>query len=53
MGNNIDADIKDPYVCISGNDEDCWFEYDYSEIMNNRTEQMTESGMIPSSGPNP
>lgn len=45
--------MRDPTACISGNDDDCFIENDYNELMNNRTASIAESGEIPSSGPNP
>jgi hypothetical protein len=53
LGNNVAANVRDPTVCIAGEDADCWFETDYNDIMNNRTTSLTETGLIPSSGPNP
>jgi len=35
LGNNVNAGVRDPTVCISGNDEDCVFDYDFNDLMNN------------------
>jgi len=53
VGANVQAEVRDPSVCISGFDEDCHFEPDFTEIMNNRTTSIVETGEIPASGPNP
>ena len=53
VGSNVAANVRDPTVCIAGEDEDCWFEPDYNDIMNNRTTSIAETGEIPASGPNP
>jgi hypothetical protein len=37
IGNNASAGMKDPTVCISGDEEDCIFGPDYSDLMNNMT----------------
>jgi len=53
LGNNVEAGMRDPTVCISGNDEDCFFEPDYNDIMNNQTAPITETGVIPCEAPAP
>jgi hypothetical protein len=53
LGNNVEAGMRDPTVCISGNDDDCFFAPDYNDIMNNKTTSYTETGEIPCEGNNP
>jgi len=51
IGANYEGGIADPTVCVSGN-EDCVFD-DFNEIMYKKYEAIEESGSIPAHGPNP
>jgi hypothetical protein len=52
LGANTQGWLRDPTVCVSGNDDNCITD-DYNELMEAKLESIDESGFIAAAGNNP
>jgi hypothetical protein len=49
IGNHWKGYLSDPVVCV-GDEDDCWFDPDFNDIMSNKTISVVETGEMSSTG---